>query len=87
MAVPRAAARPPHHPRPGLAGRLRALGVPAKAGRRAALTDLAAQIPAAVLADLLGLHPTTAVSWMHQAGVWSRNAAQLAHTAIANHEE
>jgi hypothetical protein len=71
-----------------LAERLRALGVPAKAGRRAALTDLAAQVPAAVLADLLGMHPTTAVSWMHQAGGdWSRYAAQLAQTAITNHEE
>jgi hypothetical protein len=62
-----------------LAGRLRALGLPVKAGRRAALTDLAARLPAAVLADLLGLHPTTAVNWMHQAGAdWNRYAAELA---------
>jgi hypothetical protein len=62
-----------------LADRLRALGIPARAGRRAALTDLAARLPAAVLADLLGLHPTTAVNWMHQAGAdWNRYAAQLA---------
>jgi hypothetical protein len=48
-------------------------------GRRAALIDLAAQLPAAVLADLLGLHPTTAVKWMHQAGAdWNRYAAELA---------
>jgi hypothetical protein len=68
-----------------LAERLRALGVPVKAGRRAALTDLAAQLPAAVLADLLGLHPTTAVTWMHQAGGdWTRYAAQLARTR--NHQ-
>jgi len=62
-----------------LAERLRALGIPVQAGRRAALTDLAAQLPAAVLADLLGLHPTTAVKWMHQAGAdWTRYAAELA---------
>jgi hypothetical protein len=62
-----------------LADRLRTLGLPVKAGRRAALTDLAARLPAAVLADLLGLHPTTAVNWMHQAGAdWNRYAAQLA---------
>jgi len=62
-----------------LADRLRALGLPVQAGRRAALTDLAAQLPAAVLADLLGLHPTTAVNWMHQAGAdWNRYAAELA---------
>jgi hypothetical protein len=37
------------------------------------------QLPAAVLADLLGLHETTAAKWMHQAGGdWSRYAAQLA---------
>jgi hypothetical protein len=62
-----------------LADRLRALGIPARAGRRAALTDLAARMPAAVLADLLGLHPATAVNWMHQAGAgWTRYAAELA---------
>jgi len=61
MAVPRAAARKADHPA-RLADRLRAPGLPAKAGRRAALTDLAARLPAAVLADLLGLHPTTAVN-------------------------
>jgi hypothetical protein len=66
-----------------LAERLRALGIPVQAGRRAALTDLAAQIPAAVLADLLGLHPTTAVKWAHQAGAdWTRYAADLARTPI-----
>ena len=51
-----------------LAERLRALGIPARAGRRAALTDLAARLPAAVLADLLGLHPSTPVHGMHEAG-------------------
>ena len=62
-----------------LADRLRSLGIPVKAGRRAALIDLAARMPAAVLADLLGLHPTTAVHWMHEAGAdWTRYAAQLA---------
>ena len=51
------------------------------AGRRAALTDLAAQMPAAVLADLLGLTPGTAVRWMRQAGAdWSGYAAELART-------
>jgi hypothetical protein len=41
-----------------------------------------------VLADLLGLHPTTAVAWMHQAGGdWTRYAAQLARNAITNPEE
>jgi hypothetical protein len=62
-----------------LGERLRALGIYAQTGRRAALLDLAAQLPAAVLADLLGLHENTAAKWMHQAGGdWSRYAAELA---------
>jgi len=62
-----------------LGGRLRALGIYAQTGRRAALLDLAAQLPAAVLADLLGLHHNTAAKWMHQAGGdWTRYAAELA---------
>jgi hypothetical protein len=44
-----------------LGERLRALGIYAMPGRRAALTDLAAKMPAAVLADLLHLSPGTAV--------------------------
>lgn len=68
-----------------LAGRLRALGIPVQAGRRAALTGLAAQLPAAVLADTLGLQPRTAVRWMHDAGAdWNRYAADLARTR--NHQ-
>ena len=64
-----------------LGDRLRALGVYAQTGRRAALTDLAARLPAAVLAGLLGLAPGTAVRWMHQAGGdWSAYAAELART-------
>jgi hypothetical protein len=62
-----------------LGERLRAPGIYAQTGRRAALHDLAAQLPAAVLADLLGLHQTTAAKWMHQAGGdWSGYAAELA---------
>ena len=64
-----------------LADRLRKLGIASQPGRRAALMDLAAQLPAAVLADLLNLHPTTAAKWMHEAGGdWSRYAAQIARS-------
>jgi len=64
-----------------LGQRLNRMGIYAMAGRRAALTDLAAQLPSAVLADLLGLAPNTAVHWMRQAGGdWSRYAAELAQT-------
>ena len=61
-----------------LGQRLRTLGIRAQPGRRAALTHLAAQLPAAVIADLLGIHPTTAAHWVHDAGGdWNRYAAQL----------
>ena len=64
-----------------LGQRLNILGIYAMAGRRAALTDLAAQMPAAVLADLLHIAPGTAVRWMRQAGGdWSGYAAELART-------
>lgn len=50
-----------------LGERLRALGIYAQTGRRAALLDLAVQLPAAVLASqTLGLHHNTAARWMHQ---------------------
>ena len=66
-----------------LGERLRALGIYAMPGRRAALTDLAAKLPAAVLADLLNISPGTAVNWMHEAGGdWSRYAAELARERV-----
>ncbi|MGH3687352.1 MAG: hypothetical protein ACRDSM_20350 [Pseudonocardiaceae bacterium] len=68
-----------------LGERLRTLGIHAQPGRRAALTSLAAQLPAAVLAELLNLHPTTAVRWVRDAGGdWNRYTAQLAQTR--NHQ-
>lgn len=64
-----------------LGERLRKIGIHAQPGRRAALTSLAAQLPAAVLAELLNLHPTTAVRWVRDAGGdWNRYAAQLVQT-------
>ena len=66
-----------------LGERLRTLGVYAQAGRRATLTQLAATLPAAVLADLLHIAPTTAVHWVHQAGGdWTRYAAELARERV-----
>ena len=51
-----------------LSARLNAIGIPVRAARRAALTGLSAQVPAAVLADALGINPTTAANWAHDAG-------------------
>jgi hypothetical protein len=68
-----------------LSARLNAIGIPVRAARRAALTGLAAQVPAAVLADALGINPATAVNWAHDAGSnWNRYAAELAKNR--NHE-
>jgi hypothetical protein len=68
-----------------LAARLRTLGIPVMAARRTALTGLAAQLPAAVLADILGIAPTTAVRWTRDSGAdWNSYAAELARTR--NHE-
>lgn len=68
----------PLHPS-WLGQRLRRLGIPTTIARRAALMDLASQLPAAVLAEILHLHPTTAVRWVAAAGGdWSTYAAQVA---------
>jgi hypothetical protein len=61
-----------------LAIRLGRLGVPARPGRAAALTDLAAHLPVGVLARLLGISPSAATSWRTSAGgTWSGDAAEL----------
>lgn len=61
-----------------LGERLRRLDIPTMAGRRAALMHLGARLPAAVLADLLGITPSTAVRWVRAAGGdWTTYAAQV----------
>ncbi len=61
-----------------LGERLRLLGVRALPGRRATLLQLAAEVPAAVLAELLHVTPGTATRWTRDAGGdWSRYAADL----------
>lgn len=64
---------PGHHPgRPvhatTLTKRLRTLGVPVGVARLAALAHIAASMPAAVVADLLGVHPGTAAAWAKATG-------------------
>lgn len=67
-----------------LGDRLGVLGVNAQTGRRAAMQPLAAEVPAAVLADLLGIAVATAVDWAHAAGGdWTRYAAETARTRHA----
>ncbi len=71
-----------------LGARLRRIGISTMPGRRATTGGLAAQMPAAFLADLLGFHPNTTVRWVRAVGAdWSTYAAELAKAPIANYAE
>ena len=67
-----------------LGDRLSPLGIDARAGRRAALLQLGSQLPAPVIADALGITPTTATDWVKAAGGdWANYAAATARTRVA----
>lgn len=80
---------PGHHPgcpiTPSRLGdRLTPLGIDARAGRRAALLQLASQLPAPVIADTLGITATTATDWVQAAGGdWANYAAQTSRRQFA----
>lgn len=58
---------------------LGAFGIDARAARRAAQLQLAAQVPAVVLAETLGVTINTATDWVHAAGGdWANYAAVTA---------
>ncbi len=64
-----------------LGQRLAQLGIDSQTGRRTAMLELARTVPAAVLAELLGIHTTTAADWAHAAGGdWSLYAAEITRT-------
>ena len=61
-----------------LTERLRQLGIRSGQARSAALFQLATDLPAAVLARLLGIHITVAVAWQRaSAGDWAAYAAEV----------
>ena len=61
-----------------LAERLRQIGIRSAQSRSAALFQLATDLPAAVLARMLGIHITVAVAWQRaSAGDWAAYAAEL----------
>ncbi len=67
-----------------LGARLAVFGIDARAGRRAALLQLAAELPAPVLAGTLGITTTTAVDWIKAAGGdWASYAADLSRLPFA----
>lgn len=62
-----------------LGQRLGTHGIDARAARRAAQQHLAAEVPAVVLAEMLGIAIGTAVDWVHAAGGdWAGYAATTA---------
>lgn len=71
-----------------LGDRLTPLGIDARAGRRAALLQLASQLPAPVIADALGITATTATDWVKAAGGdWANYAADTARNRFARPPE
>jgi hypothetical protein len=67
-----------------LGQRLAPLGIDARAARRAALLQLAAELPAPVLAGSLGITTSTAVDWIKAAGGdWANYAADITRTRFA----
>ncbi|MGI8793634.1 MAG: hypothetical protein ACR2H3_10735 [Acidimicrobiales bacterium] len=66
-----------------LGQRLGIFGIDARAARRAAQLQLAAQVPAVVLTEMLGVTVNTAVDWVHAAGGdWATYAALTATDAV-----
>lgn len=64
--------------------RLHRIGINPRAMRQAALVQLAAEIPPALLAGILGIHPTTAVKWTKLAGGdWASYAAANSRSTTA----
>lgn len=65
-----------------MAERLRQLGICSGPARSAALFQLATDLPAAVLARLLGIHIAVAVAWQRaSAGDWAAYAAEISRRA------
>ncbi|WP_149827177.1 site-specific integrase [Streptomyces tailanensis] len=59
--------------------RLRALGIQPRQDRATALFTLASQVPAAILARMLGIHRSVAVQWQQASGGdWAAYAADVA---------
>ncbi|UKY48824.1 hypothetical protein [Streptomyces inhibens] len=68
--------------------RLRKLGIRLAATRSTALFQLAAELPAAVLARTLGIDITIAVKWQRAAARdWGAYAAEVSRRATPHYQE
>lgn len=77
----------PIHPST-LARRLHRLGIDSRATRHAAMLQLASELPAAVLADILNIGVSTATRWAAHAGTsWNSYAGQRARQALVEQRE
>jgi hypothetical protein len=69
-----------------LGQRLKALGIQPGHARSTALFQLAAELPAALLARMLGIHIDVAVTWQHaSAGDWMTYAAEVSRRQDTTH--
>ena len=67
-----------------LAQRLHALGISPRQGRSTALFTLAAEVPAAILANTLGIHVQAAIQWQKiSGGDWASYAADISRRGHA----
>lgn len=65
--------------------RLRGIGISTAQARSTALFQLATELPAALLARLLGIHIKAAVQWQHvSAGDWANYAADVSRRKPSN---
>jgi hypothetical protein len=70
-----------------LGQRLKALGIQPGHARSTALFQLAAELPAALLARMLGIHTDVAVTWQRlSAGDWGTYAADVSRRTSATRE-
>ena len=68
--------------------RLKALGIQPRQARNTALFQLATELPAAVLARLLGIDITAAIAWQRlSSGDWMSYAADVSRRAQADGDQ
>jgi hypothetical protein len=68
-----------------LTERLHQIGIQPGPARSTALFQLAAEVPAAILARMLGIHINVAVAWQHaSSGDWAAYAADVSRRSSIN---